>query len=109
MKPFLAVKMKNELLAINPKLKVELKNVTINGNKLGCSGFVTDPETGRTVYVNSDNNHGMNRTAYYRAARHTKDFTGGLNHSQRYEDLSRSVVSLLTSTHFNRELPASSK
>lgn len=106
MKSFLALKMKNELLALNPKLKVELKNVTVNGNKLGCSGFITDLETGRIVYVNSDNNHGTNRTAYYRAARHTKDFTGGLNHSQSYENLSQSVVSLLSSTHFNRELPA---
>jgi hypothetical protein len=96
MKPLLALKLKNQILAIDPVLTVTLKNVLVNGVKFGCSGFITDPRTGRHVYVNTDHNHHTNTNAYYRTARDTKDYTGGMNHFANYDYLAQAAVQLLT-------------
>jgi len=48
-KALLATKLRNELRAIKPNFQVQLRNVDVNGVKMGCSGFVTDPATGRVV------------------------------------------------------------
>lgn len=95
MKPLLAVKLKNQILAIDPALIVTLRNVSVNSVKFGCSGFITDPRTGKHVYVNTDHNHHTNTRAYYRTAKDTKDYTGGLNHFAAYEDLAEAAVVLL--------------
>ena len=47
--PLLSVKLRNQLRKIDPALEVELKNTNINGRKVGCSGYVTDPRTGRVI------------------------------------------------------------
>lgn len=52
--PLLAVRLRNQLRKINPALEVELKNININGRKVGCSGYVTDPRTGRVIYVDTE-------------------------------------------------------
>lgn len=95
--PLLATKLKNQIKAIDPTLEVALKNVTVNGAKFGCSGFITDPGTGRVVYVNTDHNHHINTTAYYRTARDTKDYRGGMNHTATYDALATAAVNLLKS------------
>lgn len=92
-----AVKLRNQLLAIRPTLKVELKNVRINGVLQGCSGFVTDPATGRVVYVSTDRNHGTISTALVRTAKHTKDYTGGCNQFAAWADVAQDAVDLLDS------------
>jgi hypothetical protein len=94
-KPLLATKLKNQINAIDPVLIVTLRNVSVNGVKFGCSGFITDPRTGKHVYVNTDHNHHTNTTAYYRTAKDTKDYTGGLNHFAAYEDVAAEAVALL--------------
>lgn len=96
MKPLLATKLKNQILAIDSVLIVTLRNVTVNGAKFGCSGFITDPRTGKHVYVNTDHNHHTNTRAFYRTARDTKDYTGGQNHFASYEDVAQAAVNLLT-------------
>lgn len=93
--PFLAVKLRNQILAIDPNLAVNLRNVSVNGVKFGCSGFITDLTTGKHVYLNTDHNHHTNTTAYYRTAKTTKDYTGGYNNFAAYEDLAAAAVSLL--------------
>lgn len=95
MKPLLATKLKNQILAIDPTLAVNLRNVSVNGVKFGCTGFITDLKTGRIVYVNTDHNHHTNTTALYRTARDSKDYTGGPNNFASYEDLAESAVALL--------------
>lgn len=95
MKPLLAVKLRNEINSIDPVLIVTIKNVSVNGVKMGCSGFITDPRTGRHVYVCTDNNHGTNTNALYRTAKDTRDYTGGMNNFASYEGLARSAVNLL--------------
>ncbi|WP_405183589.1 hypothetical protein OG225_41995 (plasmid) [Nocardia sp. NBC_01377] len=58
MKSYLCRKLANRIRAIDPTLKIELRNVGVNGVSFGCSGFVVNPFTGRTVYVSTDHNHG---------------------------------------------------
>lgn len=105
MPALLSTKLKNQLLALRPNLTVQLKNVNVNGVKMGCTGFITDPDTERIVYVCTDNNHNPQATnVYYRVARSTKDYTGGRNQFAHHDDLAQSVVSLLESSQFDREL-----
>lgn len=52
--PLLSVKLRNQLRKLNPALEVELKNININGMKRGCSGYITDPRTGRVIYVDTE-------------------------------------------------------
>lgn len=94
--PFLSVKLRNQITAIDPVLIVTLRNVSVNGVKFGCSGFITDPRTGKHVYLNTDHNHHTNTRAYYRTAKTTKDYTGGLNHFAEYDELAAAAVDLLT-------------
>lgn len=95
MKPLLATKLKNQITAIDPVLIVTLRNVSVNGVKFGCSGFITDPRTGKHVYVNTDHNHHTNTNAYYRTARDTRDYTGGPNNFAAYDDVAAAAVALL--------------
>lgn len=96
MQPLAAIKLRNRLLALRPDLVIKLRNVRVNGALFGCSGFITDPETGRIVYVNTDHNHGISyNNAYYRTAEHDKDFTGGRNHWATYDELPAKVIKLL--------------
>lgn len=105
MKALLATKLRNELRAIKPNFQVQLRNVDVNGVKMGCSGFVTDPATGRVVYLNTDHNHGTNfDRAYFRVARDTTDFHGGRNHFSGYTELAEAAADLLKSPHFDDEL-----
>lgn len=107
MKTLLAQKLRNQILAVNAGLTVQLKNVAVNGEKMGCSGFVTDPGTGRVVYINTDHNHGTNGDrACFRVARDTKDYRGGINHFTGYDELAESVDELLRNRSFDRELAA---
>jgi hypothetical protein len=93
----LATKLKNQILAIDPTLEVKLKNVSVNGVKFGCSGFITNPATGRVVYINTDHNHHTNTDACYRTARDTKDYRGGLNNFATYDELAPAAVRLVNS------------
>ena len=90
-----AVKLRNELLAIRPTLQVELHNVRINRVLQGCSGFVTDPATGRVVYISTDRNHGTVSDALYRTAKNTHDYTGGMNHFAAWDEVAEAAVRLL--------------
>lgn len=94
-KPLLATKLKNQIAAIDPVLVVTLKNVRVNGVPFGCSGFVTDPRTGRHIYVCTDHNHQTNTKALFRGARDTKDYTGGVNQFATYDLLPEAAVNLL--------------
>lgn len=97
-KALLATALKNRILALDPTLTVALKNIRVNGNPQGCSGFVTDPATGKIVYVNTDHNHGTQfDNAYCRTAAHTKDYRGGRNHTSTYSELPEAVVTLVHS------------
>lgn len=93
-KILLAVKLRNQIKALDRDLVVELKNVRVNGNALGCSGFVTNPNTGAVTYICTDNNHGTNAQPMFRTAKDTKDYAGGRNHFAAYDDLAAEVVEM---------------
>ena len=67
----LATKLKNRFLSTHT---VALKNISVNGDKRGCSGFIARGD--RIVYVNTEVLGGR---YMYRTAKHMKDYTGGVN------------------------------
>ena len=91
--PLLAAKLRNAIHRIDPLLNCShVKNVSINGVKVGCSGFVLNPRNSRIAYVATDTADG---DVMYRAARSMRDFTGGPNQWARPEEAPRAIVRML--------------
>jgi hypothetical protein len=87
------------MLILSTKLKnqfpsaytVVLKNISINGDKRGCSGFIS--RDGAIVYVNTEV---LGGGYMYRTAAHMKDYTGGVNRWARdLDSLVAGINSLL--------------
>ena len=68
----LSTRLKNQF---TEKHNVSLKNISINGDKRGCSGFIS--MNNAIVYVNTEKCGSLGYM--YRAAKHMKDYTGGTN------------------------------
>ena len=68
----LSVKLKNRF---SPAYVTALKNVVVNGDKRGCTGFIS--LNGAIVYVNTEPCGSLGYM--YRTAEHMKDYTGGVN------------------------------
>lgn len=91
--PLLAIKLKNML----PKeYTCKLKNITRNGYKLGCSGFIQ--HEGATVYVNAEDSP-RSANCVVRTARDDKDYTGGRNFFCTEEEIAETVANLLKVPH----------
>ncbi len=68
----------------------QIKNISINGQRRGCSGFITNLETGKICYIttelffNGAKGSGLwndsNKAIMMRTAKNLHDYTGGLNH-----------------------------
>lgn len=67
----LSTKLKNRF---SPAHTVALRNIRVNDDKRGCSGFIALGD--RIVYVNTEV---LGGGYLYRTAQHLKDFTGGVN------------------------------
>ena len=81
----LATKRKNRF---SPAHQVALKNIRVNDDKRGCSGFIS--LHGVHVYVNTEG------VLMYRTAQHLKDYTGGANRfAKDIDGLVRGVNELL--------------
>lgn len=93
-RPLLAAKLRNQIKTLDSDLVVTLKNIRVNDSALGCSGFVTNPNTGAVTYVNTDNNRGRTTRALFRTAENERDFRGGINKFAEYDDLAEEVVNL---------------
>lgn len=71
------------MLILSTKLKnrfpdadiVQLKNISVNQDKRGCSGFIQ--ANGNIVYVNTEKCGSLGYM--YRTAKQLKDYTGGVN------------------------------
>jgi hypothetical protein len=65
---------------------VDLKNIVINGQRRGCSGFITNNETNKCCYITTEpfwteiEFPGFCGNIMMRAASSTKDYCGGINH-----------------------------
>ena len=71
----LATKLKNQFSSVH---QVHLKNISVNGDKRGCSGFIQRGDA--IVYVNTEV---LGGGYLYRTAAHLKDYTGGVNRYAR--------------------------
>lgn len=67
----LSTKLKNQFSSVHT---VALKNISVNGDKRGCSGFIARGDA--IVYVNTEV---LGGGYLYRTAAHMKDYTGGVN------------------------------
>jgi hypothetical protein len=85
----LSTKLKNQF---SPAHAVALKNIRVNDDKRGCSGFIS--LNGAIVYVNTERCGSLGYL--YRTAEHLKDYTGGPNRFARdMESLVAGVNQLL--------------
>lgn len=89
------------MLILSTKLKnrfphadfVMLKNISINGDKRGCSGFIQKGQN--IVYVNTE--QCFNLGYMYRTADTLKDYTGGQNQwAKDFDSLINGIDKLLT-------------
>ena len=75
-------KIKNQLKNLDMNLTVKLSNIRINGQLRGCSGFITNNDTQKIVYINTESaceTSPFGGKILYRTASHDRDFTGGQN------------------------------
>ena len=98
----LATKLKNQIAKIDPSLQtVKLKNISVNGAKRGCSGFVVNPGNGRVVYVNTEEScYGpLKGQTMMRYANDTSDYggRGGRNEWVAVERTAEAICKMLTS------------
>lgn len=88
-------KVKNALRKVDPNLRTELKNIRINGQLQGCSGFIVDDDAQRVVYINTEGLVGFSGKVLYRIAASTTDYAGGRNRYTSAADLIADVLELL--------------
>jgi hypothetical protein len=68
----LSTKLKNRFTSVH---QVHLKNIRVNDDKRGCSGFIALGD--RIVYVNTEPCGSLGYM--YCTAQHLKDYSGGVN------------------------------
>lgn len=92
----LATKLKN---AIQKKgdYTVELNNISINGRRIGCSGFITNPTNGKIVYVSTEKPAfaALDDYSLIRYAKSTSDYVGGINHFVQDDRLCSKIIEML--------------
>jgi len=85
----LSTKLKNQFSTSH---NVALKNISVNGHKRGCSGFISLNDS--IVYVNTEPCGSLGYM--YRTAKNLKDYTGGVNQWARdLESLVSGINALL--------------
>ena len=87
----LTTKLKNAILrqAGTMNLKFTLKNITINGRKVGCSGFIRNLDNNSVVYTTTEESVASWLTFMYRRADDEKDYgsCGWFNQWTKTRDL----------------------
>jgi hypothetical protein len=84
----LSTKLKNQFTPVH---QVHLKNISVNGDKRGCSGFIQCGDA--IVYVNTEV---LGGGYLYRTAAHLKDYCGGVNrYAKDLDSLVAGINSLL--------------
>ena len=88
-------------MGVENNFTFHLKNVSVNGQRRGCSGFIVENSTGKIVWVDTEPffTGGLfgnsNQTLLYRFAKHIKDYSGLGNHWGRCENIADHISSLL--------------
>jgi hypothetical protein len=98
----LSTKLKNEInkKANGRDLTFTLKNITINGVKKGCSGFVRNNANGTVVYVNTEESCATWLPRFmFRYADNEKDYKGYSNRwAKTLDELATSICKCLGSS-----------
>ena len=80
-------------------LQFTLRNISINGRKTGCSGFVRNLDNGSVVYVTTEEPCLSTLHYMYRYAENEKDSRGYHNRwANTLEELAAAIVDLLRKT-----------
>jgi hypothetical protein len=92
-------------------LIVETKNIRINRQLRGCSGFIQNKDNEKIVYLTTEpisytgnteafQGNGLygdnNKACMYRTAKTMKDYTGGINQWCSLDSLKTSILSALS-------------
>lgn len=94
----LTTKLKNAINKRKSGMEFYLRQITVNGNKQGTSGFIRNPENNSIIYVNTEGIkwNGQNRQYLYRYADNLKDYAGYHNRwASSLDELADSVIDLL--------------
>jgi hypothetical protein len=98
----LSTKLKNAINkhANGMDLTFTLKNISINGSKRGCSGFIRNNANGSVMYVTTERSCATFLKPYmYRYADNEKDYTGYRNRwAKTFDELATEICRLLHST-----------
>ena len=98
----LSTKLKNAINshANGMDLTFTLKNISINGSKRGCSGFIRNNANGSVVYVNTEEVFLTSVTRYmYRYAYDELDYTGYRNRwAKTLDELASAICACLHKT-----------
>lgn len=97
----LSTKLKNAITkhSNGMDLTFTLKNITINGSKRGCSGFIRNNANGTVVYVTTEEPCLSSLHYMYRYADNEKDYTGYHNRwANTLDVLATEICRLLHST-----------
>lgn len=88
---------KNRMLKVDPNLEFDIHQVNVNGRKMGCSGYVTDPETGNVIYLSTDFIEviGQHMDVMFRTVRDKNDTHGLTNHWASDDTFAAEAVHLL--------------
>ena len=98
----LSTKLKNAINthANGMDLTFTLKNISINGSKRGCSGFIRNNANGSVVYVNTEPSCATFIPPFmYRYADHERDWTGYRNRwAKTLDELASAICTCLHKT-----------
>lgn len=74
-------KLRSRVKKLDDTLIINVKDISVNGVKRGCSGFITDSSSGNVVYINTEGSEygPLTDKIMYRKARDIKDYSGGRN------------------------------
>jgi hypothetical protein len=80
----LSTELRNRILAAGEDredYEFKLRNIRVNSDVRGCSGFIKNNRTGRIVYVNTEVSpyRPLSGKVLYRTAESFTDYTGGQN------------------------------
>lgn len=109
-KVFLKTKLTNQLKAkaneYGIELEFHLKNISINGDKRGCSGHVVNKANGVCVYINTEGSvlSSLDGKSMYRLAADIRDYSSnglrnGNNRWSMHTALADNVIEVLMKEH----------
>ena len=90
--------LKNAVVRTNRANNYEfhLNNISINGNKRGCSGFIKNAINNKIVYVNTETSPLLQNKLLIRYAKSLTDYTGEQNHFANSKDkLTEMIITML--------------